>query len=116
MITTSETKPAGLPGQNPDFRGMSLELLKRFPTANLSDTNLRRYWAARSTAHLKGKKVDFVGYTPMEGNREQCPVIVFTDGSTLHLQCDPEGNGPGSGLFVNLDERGAVCEDCISPA
>ena len=94
---------------------MSLESLKRFRLDILSPTDLRRYWAAHGTALLKGKTVLFVGWAPMPDCRERAPSIVFTDGSVLVLQSDPEGNGPGAGAFRDTRKDGTFIDECLPP-
>lgn len=92
--------------------------LKQLDAINVSDLNrarLRQYWAARGTAHLRGKTVSHVEYITDEEMRESewhshAPVIVFTDGSMLIAQSDNEGNGPGAARFVGIDDDKPVSD------
>lgn len=50
-------------------------------------------------------KKNIKGRTVKEVAKDQndFPCLVFTDGSVLVVQCDPEGNGPG---FMSLEKDG----------
>ena len=58
--------------------------------------------------NIKGKTVkSFVEVDT--GNDEKWPGILFTDGSILVIQQDPEGNGPGFMALEGKDGKDLGC-------
>ena len=67
----------------------------------MEDTGIRGRWRDKATGVFKGKEIKEIRYTTdkeMEAMLwyQAGPVIEFTDGTSLTVSQDDEGNGPGA--------------------
>lgn len=73
---------------------------------SLKPSEIEPYWNEKVKA-LKGKTIDYARYMSDEHQREfdwygKSLEIVFTDGTSMILSQDDEGNGPGA-AFTTID-------------
>lgn len=89
------------------FKKMTLTQLLAFSgegqLSKITQAQREQYWAARLTARLAGKQVSHVTLGKLEHWGSKAAEIHFTDGATLLLTRDDEGNYAGAGSLLEKD-------------
>lgn len=97
------------------FKKMTLAQLLAFSgegqLSKITQAQQEQYWTARLTARLAGKQISHVTLSKLEHWESKAAEIHFTDGATLLLMGDDEGNYAGAGSL--LEKNGTEEIFCV---